>query len=227
MVPGAAPCSLKHILIETLRRGFVLAEEGERLGKLLEALGDVMKLAHERGLVEVFGGNASFRWGEGFYITPTQVPKHRLTPEDIVYVPFDMGPQLSLSGKKASGDWMLHQTIYLNNDGVKAVLFTRNPMTLALYSSGFKVEVSHLKGSEAIGKCVAEVQPYPPDSKELAEAVGVAIKECRVVVIPNYGVVSAALSPYRALHVAESVEEISRITLLTKLLSGSRPQGVK
>ncbi|MCD6324363.1 MAG: class II aldolase/adducin family protein [Desulfurococcales archaeon] len=199
-----------------------MADEDERLGKLLAALGDVMRSAHEKGLVEVFGGNASFRWGEGFYITPTQVPKHRLTPEDIVYVPFDLGPQLSLSGKKASGEWRMHQSIYLNNEEVRAVLFTRNPLTLALYSSGLKADMTMLKGSEVLGKCIAEVNSFPPGSKELAEAVGVAVKECRVVVILNQGVVFAAQSPYRALHMAETLEELSRITLLTNMLRGCR-----
>jgi L-fuculose-phosphate aldolase len=196
-----------------------MSDENERLGKLLAALGDVMRLAHERGLVDLLGGNASFRWGDGFYITPSQVPKHILTPEDMVYVPFDLGPQLSLSGKKASMEWRMHQAIYLTDENIKAVLHTHNPKTLALYSAGLSIDPSKYVEGELLGDCVATVPSLPAGSSELAKAVGRAIKRCRAVVLLNHGVVVASVTPYKALDMAEALEDISMIEIFKNILS--------
>ncbi len=187
----------------------------EKLGKLLEILSDVMRIAHERRLINVLGGNASFRWGDGFYITPSQVPKHKLTLEDIVYVPFDMGPQLSLSGKKASMEWRMHQYIYLKNPEINAILHTHNPYTLAVYTAGLSINPKEYVEAYSIGECIATVPQIPPGTERLAKAVAEAMTKCRVVVLLGHGVVVGAKTLYKALDAAEALEDIS-IAELTK-----------
>ncbi len=190
----------------------------ERLGRLLEMLADVMRLAHERGLINVLGGNASFRWGDGFYITPSQVPKHRLMPEDMVYVPFDMGPQRSLSGKRASMEWRMHKLIYEELPDVNAIVHTHNPITLTLYSSGLCVNPEDYIEAYSIGKCVATVPYVPPGSEELARAVASAVRKCRVVVLLGHGVVAAAKTLYQALDAVEALNDISLAELFKHIV---------
>ena len=191
----------------------------ERLGEMLRRLGEVMRIAHDRGLVNLLGGNASIRWGDGFYITPSQVPKNQLRPEDMVYVPFDLGPELSLSGKKASMEWRMHREIYLNNPEVNAVLHTHNPYTLALYMSGLEVNPKEFVEAYTIGECISLVPFLPAGSVELARSVAEALKSCKVAVLLNHGVVAGAKNLSIALDSVEALEDLSRITIMRNLLS--------
>ncbi len=193
----------------------------ERLGRLLEMLADVMRVAHARGLINVLGGNASFRWGDGFYITPSQVPKHRLSPEDMVYVPFDMEPQKSLTGKKASMEWRMHKYIYQALPEVNAIVHTHNPFTLALYSAGLSVNPEDYIEAYSIGKCVATIPYIPPGSEELAKAVANAVRKCRVVVLLGHGVVAAARTLYQALDAVEALNDICIAEALKHVITSS------
>ncbi len=191
----------------------------ERLGRLLEMLADVMRIAHERGLINVLGGNASFRWGDGFYITPSQVPKHRLSPEDMVYVPFETEPQRSLTGKRASMEWRMHKYIYESLPDVNAIIHTHNPVTLALYSAGLCINPEEYAEAYSIGKCVATVPHIPPGSEELAKAVANAVRKCRVVVLLGHGVVAAAKTLYQALDAVEALNDISLAEMLKQMVT--------
>jgi len=193
----------------------------ERLGRLLEILADVMRVAHNKGLINVLGGNASFRWGDGFYITPSQVPKHRLSPEDMVYVPFDMEPQKSLTGKKASMEWRMHKYIYQALPEANAIVHTHNPFTLALYSAGLSVNPEDYIEAYSIGKCVATIPYIPPGSEELAKAVASAVRKCKVVVLLGHGVVAAARTLYQALDAVEALNDISMAEALKYVITSS------
>ena len=198
-----------------------MAVEDERLGKLLNSLCDVMRVAHDRGLVNVLGGNASFRWGEGFYITPSQVPKHTLRPEDIVYVPFKSGPGLSLNGRKASMEWRMHGEIYSRRDDVKAILHVHNPRTVAIYSLGLEVSFRNYVEGESID-CVSKVKRFPEGSVKLAKAVGEAVGKCNAIVLLNHGIVVAGKTLYQVLDMAEALEDLSSVTLIELFVKGLR-----
>ena len=190
-----------------------MSAEDERLGKLLSSLCDVMKVAHARGLVNVLGGNASFRWGDGFYITPSQIPKHTLKPEDMVYVPFESEPEVSLSGRKASMEWRMHWEVYKRREDVRAVLHLHNPKTVALYSVGLETDFSNYIEGESIN-CISKVKLLREGSIELAKAVGGAVSKCNVVVLLNHGIVVVGKSLYHDLDIAEVLEDLSLTTLL-------------
>ena len=190
-----------------------MSAEDERLGKLLNSLCDVMKVAHARGLVNVLGGNASFRWGDGFYITPSQIPKHTLKPEDMVYVPFESEPEVSLSGRRASIEWRMHWEVYRRREDIKAVLHLHNPRTVALYSLGLETDFSNYIEGESIN-CISKVKPLPEGSIELAKAVGEAVSKCNVAVLLNHGVIIVGKSLYHDLDTAEALEDLSLVTLL-------------
>ena len=181
-----------------------------------ELLALVMRLAYNRGLINIKGGNASIRERDGFWITPSQVPKNMLRPEDMVYV--------ELTGKwegsrKPSIEYRMHLMIYKEIKDVKAIVHTHNPYTLALYESGLTLDPTKYIEAYSIGECVAVVPKLPAGSNELAENVVSALGKCRVAVLLGHGAVAITKGDiFSALDALEALEDVSKIELLKTLL---------
>ena len=190
----------------------------DNLRKALADVIEVMKYAYEKGLINILGGNASIRWGNGFWITPSQIPKNKLEVEDFVYVDLNEGPKPNVRGRKPSIEWRMHREIYASLSDVNAVLHTHNPHTLALYSVGLSIRPSDYIESCMISKCISVVPKLPPGSNELATAVAEAIVRCRVAVLLGHGVVVAANDIFRALDAVEALEDVAKIELFRNLL---------
>jgi len=190
--------------------------EGAR--KLLVDVAEVMRLAYERGLINVLGGNASIRWGNGFWITPSQVPKNKLRVDDFVYVDMTEGPRPNSLGRKPSMEWRMHRGIYAALSDVKAILHTHNPRTVALYSLGLTIRPNDYVEAYSIGDCVSVVPKLPAGSEDLAVSVTEALVKCRIAVLLGHGVVVATNNIYRALDAAEALEDIATIELFRNLL---------
>jgi L-fuculose-phosphate aldolase len=184
--------------------------------KLRENICEVMKIAHERGLVNVLGGNASIRYGDGFIITPSQVPKHLLKPSDIIYMKLNG----TWYGKLTpSMEWKMHAEIYRKHSWVNAILHTHNPYTLAIYLSGLSLKPSEYVEAYSIGECISVVNFHTPGSQDLAKAVADAVSKCRSVVLLGHGVVSVSDNIFKALDAVEAMEDLSRIEFIKFLLN--------
>ncbi len=190
----------------------------EGVKKLLADVAEVMRLAYDRGLINILGGNASIRWGNGFWITPSQVPKNKLSIEDFVYVDITEGPKPNPLGRKPSMEWRMHRGIYAALSDVKAILHTHNPHTVALYSLGLSIRPNDYIEAYSIGDCVSVVPKLPAGSEDLAESVTEALIKCRIAVLLGHGVVVATNNIYRALDAAEALEDIATIELFKNLL---------
>ncbi len=186
-----------------------------RVSEAAAMLARTMRMAYERGLVNLLGGNASVRLRNGFLITPSQIPKNSLKPSDMVYVDWDEGPR-----GRASMEWRMHRAIYLSSPKHRAVLHTHNPYTLALYEAGLSVDPAEYVEAHSIGSCVAVVPRLPPGSVRLAEEAAKTLAECRVAVLRGHGIVAAANSLYEALDIAEALEDIARIKLFSTIVGG-------
>ncbi|MCD6278071.1 MAG: class II aldolase/adducin family protein [Desulfurococcales archaeon] len=182
-----------------------------------ELLALVMRLAYNRGLINIKGGNASIREGDGFWVTPSQLPKNMLKPDDMVYV--------RLNGEwegrhNPSIEYIMHLMIYREIKNIKGVLHTHNPHTLALYESGLSINPAKYIEAYSIGGCIAVVPKLPAGSKELAEKVIEALRKCRVAVLLGHGAVAATQKDiFTALDALEALEDISKVELLKAILN--------
>jgi len=184
-----------------------------------EVLCNVMRVLHDRGLVNVLGGNASIRGsGEYIWITPSKEPKHMLRPDDIVLMFFD-GSWIGKS--RPSIESKMHLSIYRSYDWVRAVVHAHNPITTLVYDLGIDIDLSTYVESKVSIPCVEVVGRYPPGSEELANAVRDAISKCPVVILQGHGVVSVSNDIFKALNAIEALEDISKIFLLRKLISSN------
>ncbi|MEM0453173.1 MAG: class II aldolase/adducin family protein [Sulfolobales archaeon] len=177
-----------------------------------ELLCDVMKTLHERGLLNVKGGNASIR-GKGNYIwiTPSKQPKHRLSPEDIILMYFD---SKYVGTSPPSIESKMHLYIYKTYNWVNAVVHAHNPLTTLVFDLGLDVNINDFVESKVSMPCIEVVDRLPPGSEDLARSVRDAVGRCPVVILRGHGVVAVGKDIYSALNAIEALEDLCRAVLI-------------
>lgn len=104
----------------------------ETIGAAKEKIVWASRILFERGLIEVYDGNVSYRFAENYFIiTPSHVSKSSLKPDDLVVVYFN-DRWSSVKGFKPSVEYKMHKLIYLKLGDIKAVVHAHNPLTIAL-----------------------------------------------------------------------------------------------
>jgi L-fuculose-phosphate aldolase len=183
-----------------------------------------MRILHERGLLNVRGGNASalvrLPDGSGFvYVTPSGAAKPRLREEDIAV----MSPGGHVYWGRPTSEYRLHLRVYERLEGVRAVVHAHNPAAVLAAERGVVLDTG-LAGVESryyIGDCDAvPVAPFkPPGSVELAEAAAEALARCPVAVLEKHGAVAVGFSGdpvaavYEAVDRLEVLEDLARAAL--------------
>ena len=207
----------------------MLARDAPPLYELRKSLVDAMRILHERGLINIRGGNASaiYRFPKGFafiYITPSGAIKPLMRPEDIAVI--------DLNGNvyegKPSSEYRLHIAIYREREDARAIIHAHNPLTVLARRLGLELSPG-LLGVEAryyLGDCIAIVPETEPGTWELAEraAKALAKRECNIAVLEGHGAVAIGTNSdpvqavYEAVDKLEALEDLARATLLHNLL---------
>lgn len=106
-----------------------------------EKRAEICKIVHRacsQGLMISSYGTISARWrGNDFLITPTDVPRWDLRPEDIVQVKEGMREP----GKFPSRTTYLHQEIYRQHPEINSIIITQSPYLMAFSVSGASFNV--------------------------------------------------------------------------------------
>ena len=181
---------------------------------------EVLSLLYRRGLVQVTGGNVSVFEGGLVYISPTGLPRHRLSPGDVAVMTLDGGV---LRGRPSS-EWRMHLEVYrrLGSKGVRAVVHAHPPKVLAAVEAGVELDAALFTEARLRIGCVVVVPRLEPGTRELAEAVASALEGsgCRAAVLRGHGAVTVSDSLWRALDAMESLEDLASITLDAVRLRG-------
>ncbi|NPA48513.1 MAG: class II aldolase/adducin family protein [Thermodesulfobacteria bacterium] len=178
-------------------------------------LAEFARRAARAGLVTGPEGNLSLKVKEEIFITPANVAKEDLRPEDISVV--DLEGNL-LEGKKPSSEIKMHLEIYASCPDVAAVIHAHPPYTLGLELAGEDVSKFYLPEGLIYLRKVAVVPPTSPGSEELAKKAAEAAKEARVIVLSRHGAVTLGKNLSEAFDLMLLLEKISRITWLAKAL---------
>ena len=98
----------------------------------------IVQRACRQGLMLSSYGTVSVRWREAdFLITPTNVPRWDMTPDDIVQI---KGGKRE-PGKVPSRATHLHQQIYNTHPGINSIILTQSPYLMAFASSNASFDV--------------------------------------------------------------------------------------
>jgi len=99
---------------------------------------NIVRRACAQGLMCSSYGTASVRWkGNDFLITPSNVQRWEIEPNDIVQVKDGMVE----AGKMASRSVALHYEIYRRNPRINSIILTQSPSLMGFATTGVKFDV--------------------------------------------------------------------------------------
>ena len=165
-------------------------------------------------------GNLSLKLKEKIYITPSNVFKEKLRPEDITVL--DPSGKV-IEGRTPSSEAALHLRVYENRPEVGAIIHAHPPYTLALSLAGEDFSQAFLAETVLYLGEIGVVPFLPPGSKELAEAVAQAAKDKEVLVLERHGAVALGRDLAQAFTRLLILEKTAQILYLAKTLKKDLP----
>lgn len=170
----------------------------------------------EEGLTQRTSGNVSVRVdGERVAISPTGVPYHDISPEDVPLVGLD-GEQVG-DGEPPSSETPMHTAVYRERDDVGGMVHTHSPFATTFAALGRPIEPSHYLIAFA-GKRVETADYGRNGTAELAERAMEAMGDRNAVLLRNHGVLAVGPTLEDAHNVASRVEYCARIHFQASLL---------
>lgn len=145
----------------------------------------IVRRACSQGLMCSSYGTASVRWkGNDFLITPANVQRWDIDPEDIVQVKDGMVE----AGKMASRSVALHYEIYRRNPKVNSIILTQSPALMGFCTTGVKFDVRTIPESWIF---LQDIPTFPFGSQydERLSALADEFRERPFVMLENDSVV--------------------------------------
>lgn len=178
---------------------------------------EVGRRLYARGLISANEGNLSVREGDVLFVTPAGTCKGFLAPEAIVRTDLE-GRPLEPGGRRVSTEVRMHAAVYRRRTDARAVVHAHPPVATAFAVAGIPLD-RPLIAEAVVTLGVVPVIPYgTPSTEELADRVGDAICGAHALLLANHGALAAGEDLWRAWERMETVEQLARITLGTRLL---------
>ncbi len=187
-----------------------------------EARQQIIQIVHElfaMGLLTATGGNISARAEEDgtFWITPSQMYKGGLTEVDLVRIRPD--GQLVEGSRTPSVEYQMHARCYAVREDISAAVHTHAPVATAF---GICNQTFPPINTEAVVLADTVTVPwFMPGSRELADAVGEALRTGRGCILQNHGLMTVGATLRKAATRAMMLEETAKVVLYTKQFGGT------
>ena len=176
---------------------------------------EVGRRLYARGLIGGHEGNVSVRLETSILITPAGVCKGFLTPDMIVRTDLEGHPT---DGGHASTETLMHTAVYRRRADVHAVVHAHPPTATGFAVAGIALD------RPLIAEAVVTLGPVPvipygqPSTEELADNVGRAVCDAQALLMANHGALAVGDTLERAWERMETLEQLARVTLVTRLL---------
>ena len=164
------------------------------------------------------GGNISARGldDDKIWITPSQMYKGSLQVSDIVCI--DRNGELVEGSNKPSIEFQMHWACYDAREGMVAAVHTHAPYVTAF---GITNQTFPPINTDAIFLSTTEIVPwFMPGSRELADAVGAAVKQSRSAILQCHGLMAIGKTMRDAATRAMMLEETAKLFLYAKQFGG-------
>jgi L-fuculose-phosphate aldolase len=180
----------------------------------------VGRLMYERSYVVSSDGNVSVRLDDGRIVaTPTMTCKGRMTEESCAVTDTEGKP---LNDRKASSELEMHLLIYRERPDVKAVCHAHPPHGTAFAVAGLSIDQPILSEVILTLGCVPLADYGTPSTAELTDAMRPLVKHHNALLMANHGAVAYGADLWQAFDRLETLEHTARITILARILGGSR-----
>ena len=187
-----------------------------------EAKEQIIQITNElfsMGLLTATGGNISALASdsETMWITPSQMYKGGLTEADLVHI--QPGGTVIEGTRTPSVEYQMHAAAYKVRPGTTGAVHTHAPVATAF---GICNQTFPPINTDAVFlRDTVTVPWYMPGSKELAEAVAVALEKSRGAILQNHGLMTVGESLRKAATRAMMLEETAKIVLYCKQFGGT------
>lgn len=177
------------------------------------------------GLVSGASGNVSRRIvttaGNLFAVTASRVPYHRFGIDDVLVVDADIDPVVG--DGVPSSESLAHMAVYHARGDVGAVIHTHSVHASAFAVAGVAIPCILDEQVVSIGGAVEVAEYGASASEDLAGHAVAALGERSAVLLRHHGVLVAGVDLDDAVAVADLVERVARIRLLSlRLGEGAR-----
>lgn len=174
------------------------------------------------GLVHGLSGNVSARvpGEEKIVITPSLKSYGAIEVEDILILDFE--GNVVEGERNPSSEWRMHLSIYKARPDVGAVIHTHSVYASALAAVGKSIPPFLDEMVQIIGGSIDVAEYGIPGSEQLAENVVKTLGDRNAVLLSNHGAVCCGKDLDKALEVAEEVERIAKIYVLSMVLGGPK-----
>lgn len=179
----------------------------------------VMKSLYDRSLVTALEGNVSGRLpgAKEFWITPTQLFKGELKPEDLIKV--DLNGRLISGSHKPSIETPIHAAIYRVREDVNAIVHAHNPWLTGLNLAGVELKTTVMVDAAILLKDIGSVKFRIPGSADLAEDVAFTVKTgVKAVILENHGVIGVGRNLLEAENIVELMETLAVMQFISYVL---------
>jgi L-fuculose-phosphate aldolase len=166
------------------------------------------------GCNDSHSGNASFRWHDEIWVTPTGCCADTLQPDDLICCFIDGRVETG-----ASLDAPLHIQVYQQNPNANAVIHSHGPHTVAMTLSGKDFIPIDFEGQYYFPLVPVITIPYADYVERAPSEVGAALSRHKVAVVRGHGVYAAAESINLAYKWSCSVELSAKTAWLAQQVS--------
>jgi|TARA_R110000851_G_scaffold204694_1_gene356580 L-fuculose-phosphate aldolase len=165
------------------------------------------------GCNDSHSGNASFRWHNQIWVTPTGCCADTLTPE--MLVPCDIDGHC---GEGASLDAPLHLATYQHNPSTRAVIHSHGPHAIAMTMNGKDFKPVDFEGQYYFSTIPVISIDYAEYIEKSPMAVAQGLAGHKVVIVRGHGVYACAETINLAYKWSCSVELSAKTAWLTAQL---------
>ncbi len=193
----------------------------QRLRQQIVQIGQAL---YVRGLIVAGDGNISVRLPDGtLLITPANLCKGMLVPDDMVVIDHDGQVLRSPNGHRQSTEQLLHLQVYRVRPEVQAVVHAHPPTAVAATLAGVDLDATLLPELLLTLGHVPTVPYALTGTRALAESITHVLSASDALLLSYHGALTVGNSLQRAFLRMEQVEHCARILLAAHQFGGARP----
>lgn len=182
--------------------------------ELKQQLVEHYRWLRQYGCNDSHSGNASFRWHDEVWLTPTGCCADTLQADDLICCHID-----GTAEEGASLDAPLHIQVYQKNPNAQAMFHSHGPHTVAMTFSGQNFIPIDFEGQYYFPVVPVISVPYDRYVQDAPAAVSTGLKDHKVVVVRGHGVYAVAETINLAYKWSCSVELSAKTAWLEKQIN--------
>jgi L-fuculose-phosphate aldolase len=159
------------------------------------------------GINQGTSGNISVRWKDGLLVTPSGVPYHHMSADDIVHLRMDGSCDHPLA---PSSEWRFHRDIMKSRPEVGAIVHAHPTYCTAFAMCRREIPAVHYMIAAAGGPTVRCGAYATYGTAELSEAALQALEGRTCCLLANHGMIATGADLAKAMWLAVELETLCR-----------------